>query len=874
MSKKLPDTTTRIPRHTAAKILRDNTSKLLRDNAAGIPRDSTARIPRALLETATRGAAAATMQFLWPTPPYYEFSDPEAAQAAGECLLTFRDGAKAAGALLDFLPDDALLKFRQANTAAVISIGFSGLLGLQLPQPVAVRRQAIPLGYADQAAFAASDCQPFSIELAEGQTFRGETLGHINALCGVFLFLPEKAGSVIRSFVPTEAIQDCILGKPIGQMLVDRKLASSEEVSAALQRQIGLRTQKLGEYLTENQIVSQEQLATALKQQRAQPVQKLGETLVELGYLERAELEEALAIKSRNRAIPLGQILLDMGIVDTGVINDVMARKFGIPVVDLRSLRIPPEILKKIPAGVAYRYRIVPVAESENALVVAVENPLDMEKMEQLRFIAGSKVIPVMAPKEDIRYALEKNYDPGDIDSVSPREQKREGEAGALPAGRPTDVDVAVEELTSRLASESGELELNEQHAAQSDTTLVKLVNKIIIDAIEQNASDIHIEANPGRKNTRIRFRKDGMLVTYLDMASRFRRAVISRIKIMSQLDITERRKPQDGKIDFSQFGPRKVELRVATIPTSNGLEDVVMRVLAAATAVPIDQLGFDAAALASVKQLISRPYGLFLVCGPTGSGKTTTLHSLLGFLNTPERKIWTAEDPIEIAQSGLRQIQVNAKIGWTFATAMRTILRADPDVVMVGEMRDAETAKIAIEASLTGHLLLATLHTNSAAESVTRLLDLGMDPFNFADALLGVLAQRLIRRLCLECRAAYAPTSTELEELAAEYRGDTSIDAGKLLQTWRKQHSGAGGAITLYRAKGCARCDQTGYKGRLGLFELLVADATVKQLAQTRAPVVEIRAAALANGMRTLKQDGIDKVLQGITDIHQVRTV
>ena len=525
MSKKLPDTTTRISRNAATRIPRDSTTR--------IPRDATTRIPRALLDTVASGAAAAPMQFVWPAPPYYEFIADEVQQAAEECLLSFRDGAKATGALLDFLPDDALLKIRQTNTTAGISIGFPGLLGLHLLRPVTVRRQAIRLGKIGEELFAASDRQPFSIELADGQTFRGETVGHINALCGLFLFLPEKEGSVIRCFVPTEAIQGCIIGKPIGQMLVDQKLASSEAVGAALQKQINLRTQKLGEYLTENQIVSQEQLAAALKQQRSQPVQKLGATLVGLGYLDPAELEEALAIKSKNRSIPLGQILLDMGIVNTGVINDVMAKKLGIPVVDLRSLRIPPEILKRIPAGVAYRYRIVPVAESENALVVAVENPLNMEKMEELRFIAGTKVIPVMAPKDDIRYALEKNYDPADIDSVSLRELKGQGEAGALPAGRATDPDVGVEELTSQLATESGELELNEQHAAQSDTTLVKLVNKIILDAIEQNASDIHIETNPGRNNTRIRFRKDGTLVTYLEMESRVRRAAVSRIKIM-----------------------------------------------------------------------------------------------------------------------------------------------------------------------------------------------------------------------------------------------------------------------------------------------------------------------------------------------------
>ena len=305
----------------------------------------------------------------------------------------------------------------------------------------------------------------------------------------------------------------------------------------------------------------------------------------------------------------------------------------------------------------------------------------------------------------------------------------------------------------SRLTAESGNQDIAEQQAVSSDSALVGLVNRIILDAVEQKASDIHIEANLGPKTTRVRFRKDGALMNYLELPAQFRNAVVSRIKIMSRLDITERRKPQDGKIDFHRFGPAAVELRVATVPTTGGLEDVVMRVLAAAKPVPMDELGLEAGVLNSIKRLISKPHGLFLVCGPTGSGKTTTLHSLLAFLNTAERKIWTAEDPIEITQPGLRQVQVNSKIGWTFAAAMRSFMRADPDVIMVGEMRDAETAKIGIEASLTGHLVLSTLHTNSAAESIVRLLDLGMDPFNFADALLGVLAERLARRLCPHCK-------------------------------------------------------------------------------------------------------------------------
>jgi type II secretory ATPase GspE/PulE/Tfp pilus assembly ATPase PilB-like protein len=501
----------------------------------------------------------------------------------------------------------------------------------------------------------------------------------------------------------------------------------------------------------------------------------------------------------------------------------------------------------------------------------------------------------------------------------------------AVSVGRisaPAALELGINELTSRLAAESADQELTEHQLEHSDSTLVKLVNKLILDAVERKVSDIHIESNAGQHGTRVRFRKDGTLIDYLELPARFQRAVISRIKIMSQLDITERRKPQDGKIEFGRFGPAQVELRVATIPTRESLEDVVMRVLGASNRVPsIAELGFDFGVLASLRRLISRPQGLFLVCGPTGSGKTTTLHSLLGFINIPERKIWTAEDPIEITQAGLRQVQVHSKIGWTFAAAMRSFLRADPDVIMVGEMRDAETAKVGIEASLTGHLVLTTLHTNSAIECIIRLLDLGMDPFNFSDALLGVLAQRLAKRLCPSCKIRYAASDDELRELAEEYCIDTQLDPETTRKAWirrceesgeaEEEYSGAqldpgttrkgwsrrdagsldtldtkldpgatregwdesdvhagGGGVSLWRAAGCDRCDRTGYLGRMGLFELLVADPKIKRLVQSKAPMSDLKDAATAMGMHTLKQDGIERVLQGLTDIHQVRAV
>jgi type II secretory ATPase GspE/PulE/Tfp pilus assembly ATPase PilB-like protein len=331
----------------------------------------------------------------------------------------------------------------------------------------------------------------------------------------------------------------------------------------------------------------------------------------------------------------------------------------------------------------------------------------------------------------------------------------------------------------------------------------------------------------------------------------------------MAKLDIAEKRKPQDGKIRFR--GPMgTIELRVATIPTSGGNEDVVMRILAASKPLPLDKMGFSERNIAAFKQILQKPYGVCLVVGPTGSGKTTTLHSALGFINTEDMKIWTAEDPVEITQAGLRQVQVFPKIDFTFAAAMRSFLRADPDVIMVGEMRDHETAAIGVEASLTGHLVFSTLHTNSAPETIVRLLDMDIDPFNFADALLGILAQRLVRTLCPACREEYVPTPDEFAELVSEYGAEH----------WEKVGVHYSPSLRLYRPKGCPKCGGSGYKGRMGIHELLVGTDEVKRMVQKRRPVEELREQAIRDGMTTLLQDGILKVLKGHTDFKQVRAV
>jgi type II secretory ATPase GspE/PulE/Tfp pilus assembly ATPase PilB-like protein len=420
--------------------------------------------------------------------------------------------------------------------------------------------------------------------------------------------------------------------------------------------------------------------------------------------------------------------------------------------------------------------------------------------------------------------------------------------------------------------------------SAASDNEVVKLVNKIIVDAYKQGASDIHIEPYPGKGKTEVRFRKDGSLMNYISVPAAYRNAIAARLKIMCDLDISERRKPQDGKIKFKKFGPLDIELRVATIPSQGGVEDIVMRILAAGEPIPLDKLGLSKYNLVKTKEAIEKPYGLFFVCGPTGSGKTTTLHSVLGYLNTPDTKIWTAEDPVEITQRGLRQVQMNPKAGLTFAIAMKAFLRADPDIIMVGEMRDKETVGTGIEASLTGHLVFATLHTNSAPESIIRLLDMGMDPFNFADALLGILAQRLAKRLCGKCKKPYVPSAEELKLFVDEYSGelmnteswkkDAKGQREKLIQDWTKEFGNEKGEIQFHKAVGCETCGGGGYKGRVGLHELLIGTDPVKKLIQEHARVAELVATALEEGMRTLKQDGMEKVLLGLTDVAQVRAV
>lgn len=594
-----------------------------------------------------------------------------------------------------------------------------------------------------------------------------------------------------------------------------------------------------------DKISSFEHLQAVLGEKRSMPVVKLGDLLVELGLLSREQLGIALQFQQANEKKHLGEILIDLEFLTREELDRVLCQKLGIPFVDLSVLTIDGRVLKVLPEELVRKSAIVPLCYIEGRLVVAVSDPLDAARIERVRFYTQSQVVPVMASAEDIERVIVTFF------------------------GGPTErheIQAIAKQLRDELHTTP---DSKDETIKETDSTLVRLVNKIITDASACGASDIHIEANRGRESVVIRFRNDGVLSEYLRLPFNFRSATISRLKIMAGLDISERRRSQDGRINFSEFSPLELELRVVTVPTRDGLEDVVMRLLTASEPLPVARLGLTDREMTQLRELIRRPYGLILAAGPTGSGKTTTLHSLVSEINEPGTKIWTAENPIEITQAGLRQVQVHPKIGWDFATVMRAFLRADPDVIMVGEMRDQETAGIAVEASLTGHLVFSTLHTNSAAETVVRLLDMGIDPFSFGDSLLCVLAQRLARRLCMRCRVKRPATAEEIESLAQEYAYDTDLKPQQVIDSWNVQY---GGRIVMHDARACDACRRTGYRGRIGLFELLVVTPEMRQMLMRRAPASELRALAMRNGMRTLKQDGIDKCLSGETDIHEVR--
>jgi type II secretory ATPase GspE/PulE/Tfp pilus assembly ATPase PilB-like protein len=638
---------------------------------------------------------------------------------------------------------------------------------------------------------------------------------------------------------------------------------------------------KMGEILLENGLINVQQLGEALELQKTCPEQTVGQLLCKLGHLKQEDLVFVLELQGKRRKLvdillrdnlvdesrianareysKKEDVTLERALLKLNYLNEIqlakaMAAQYDVPFMHIDTVAIDPWLCRFINASFAHRHRLVPIAKIYDTITLATAYPLKLHQIKELEFAIGLKINPVIATEREIAVVQQQLYKT--IPSFT-RRIREESDPEFMPAD--------MEELLSH-PEFLNEPEIDEEEVrkvSERDSIIVKMVNKIIYDGYTRKASDIHIEPYPGKSDIVVRMRVDGQCKLYKKIPYKYKYAIPSRLKIMANLDISERRRPQDGKINFKRFGPVDLDLRVATMPTDGNLEDVVIRLVGIGEIVPTDKLGLSHRDMRVFEESIRKPHGLILVVGPTGSGKTTTLHSALSRINKPEVKIWTAEDPVEITQPGLRQVAVNPRIGVTFASVLRSFLRLDPDVIMVGEMRDDETATTAVEASLTGHLVFSTLHTNSAAETATRLLEMGLDPYAFSDSLICILAQRLARTLCDDCRESYVPDRQELSEIMEEY------GVGKLGRSDLQK-----GGIRLARAVGCAKCDMTGYRGRVGIFELLECTDALKNLIKNRVDTDSIRQQAVADGMTVLRQDGILKVLKGQTDMHEIRRV
>jgi type IV pilus assembly protein PilB len=568
-----------------------------------------------------------------------------------------------------------------------------------------------------------------------------------------------------------------------------------------------------------------------------QPVsRRLGDLLVKEGLINQEQLQRALADQKGSNE-KLGSILVRLDIINEDQLIDFLSKQYGIPSITLTQLDVDVEVVKLVPAQIARKYEVLPIKRAGNQLTLAMADPTNVFAVDDVGFMTNLQVVPVVASQGAIRKAIDRLY-----------EAQTGGLAEVISEMDAAVGDVEVVEGEDENWAKADVFELKE---SADEAPVVRLVNMILVDAIRRGASDIHLE--PYEKVFRVRFRVDGVLHEIMTPPKRLEAALTSRVKIMSNLDIAERRLPQDGRIKL-RYNQREIDFRISTLPTIFG-EKTVMRILDKdALQLDLSLLGFDPWSLEQFNHAIHQPYGMILITGPTGSGKTTTLYSAIHTINSPDINIMTAEDPVEYNLKGVNQVQVNEGIGRTFAAALRSFLRQDPDVILVGETRDLETAQIGIRAALTGHLVLTTLHTNDCPSTVARLLDMGIPPFLVSSALTLILAQRLGRKVCKDCKQPY-----EADEQSLVPYGHVPQGLGK---------------VQLFKGKGCQVCSFTGMKGRVAIYEVMPINEQIREMILRNAPNAEIREAALTVGMKTLRQNALQKVLDGVTTIEEVLRV
>jgi type IV pilus assembly protein PilB len=564
---------------------------------------------------------------------------------------------------------------------------------------------------------------------------------------------------------------------------------------------------------------------------------RLGDLLVAEGLITDAQLKQALS-EQKGKTDKVGSILVKLGFITEEQLIGFLSRQYGIPSITLNKIDIDAETLRLVPTAIALKYEILPVKRIGGTLTLAMADPTNVFALDDIAFMTNLQILPVVAPQAAIRKAIEKYYEAGSGASMTDMLSEITAEVGNV-------------EVVEGSEEETSKVDMFELKESADEAPVVKLVNMVLVDAIRKGASDLHWE--PYEKVFRIRFRIDGVLHEMLAPPKRLEPAIISRLKIMANLDISERRVPQDGRIKL-RYGQREIDFRVSILPTIFG-EKAVLRILDKdALQLDLTKLGFDPWSYEKFTHAIHQPYGMVLITGPTGSGKTTTLYSAIATINSPEHNIMTAEDPVEYNLKGVNQVQVNDNVGRTFAAVLRSFLRQDPDVILVGETRDLETAQISIRAALTGHLVFTTLHTNDCPSTIARLFDMGIQPFLLSSALLVILAQRLGRRICKDCKQ---PTEGKEEDL---------VPYGHVPQGL--------GPVTFYRGKGCATCNFTGMKGRVAIYEVMPITEGLRDMILKSAATAELRAQAQRDGMKTLRQSGLMKVLEGTTTVEEILRV
>lgn len=828
--------------------------------------------------------------FCWPAPLSALYGKAQPWTQPQACDLEGINGAMGHCALVSISPADQTVQIQIERTKLPVTLAFSQFRRLTLKQPIYPQDLLSSEHFPDIQSRQAS--AEYHLQLADGSVRSGLTVGYLETPFGLFVFTPlDNRGAVERVFIPRGAFVSVSLSDPVGVLTSDATTADVMTHSAPAVS----RTLKLDDYLADAKVVSREQLMLALDHQSKMPAVRVGEALLRLGFVSEVQLQQALAEQSGRSAKPLGELLIQAGVLTRRDLNTALARKMGYPVVDVTRFPIEAAALEKIPLSTARRLMVLPLLARGELTVVASPDPTHREFFEELEFLLHGRVIATLGDEDQIRQTLTTAYarlsQSKEPDSTSQDESASRSSHSAeslnllermdlLDLSSLTPDPPQADEKQAKVATESLDVERRTPALAEPDGAIAHLVNTMIMAAHSSGATAIHVEVPSDGTDVRLRFRQNGRLLPYQTLAHPQHAAWVAHLKRLAHLDAWLHHKAQVGRIDVHNLAPgQQAQWRIHTLPTTEGLEDVVLKLLPSASAsgpLTLDQLDLSPEQLDHWQQAIQQPRGLVLCAGPAGSGKATTLRAVLTFLSGSERTLWRVQAQPDSAQPEVRQVQVNPHRGWTYAAALRALLQADADVLMADELTDTETARVALEAALTGHVMLSAVPAESAAGAVRQVLEMGVNPFSLGDALQAVLAQRLVDRFCPSCRGSEPASAAVTDDLLDDYLHafpDAQRPARQdLLAQWLAQY-GQQGVLHTYHATGCAACQGSGMLGRVGVHELLRPTLGLRRLIQSGASAPDIVTEAFKDGQfRTLRQDGIAKVLAGLTSIDDIR--